>query len=51
MTILITVVFLTIFIIAFASLLEAVLYSTRLGTLEVAANTASSSSWPKSSSR
>ena len=43
MTILITVVFLTIFIIAFASLLEAVLYSTRLGTLEVAATTASGS--------
>ena len=37
MTILVIVVFLTIFISAHCSLFEAVLYSTRIGTLEVAA--------------
>ncbi len=37
MAILLIVVFLTIFISAHCSLFEAVLYSTRIGTLEVAA--------------
>lgn len=43
MTILVIVVFLTIFISAHCSLFEAVLYSTRMGTLEVAATRAGQS--------